>query len=210
VYRLFHWLTYSSRNPLHGAIGTPESSSYYPHEAQFAAKPASPVPQSTSSAQGPPASEAPTSFPESISERIWNEAYDRLKKRESRLVDAYERVASEKIDKGEISTEGSQLDKNLIEQTNKEKRRLQMGLLVKTGMEKTEQEGEVKEGIGSAMKGILLFKDLVGQAVSTTPQGALAWTGVSLIMQVCSPAACKASADKEDYRKPIYGDGSKS
>jgi len=53
--------------------------------------------------------------PESISECIWNEAYDRLKKKESRLVDAYEKVVSEKIDKGEISTEGSHLDKNLIE-----------------------------------------------------------------------------------------------
>jgi hypothetical protein len=92
---------------------------------------------------------------------------------------------SEKIDKGEISAEGSQLDKNLIEQTNKEKRRLQMERLVNAGMEKTERERGIKEDVGSAMKGILLFKDLVGQAVSTTPQGALAWTGVSLAMQVC-------------------------
>jgi len=92
---------------------------------------------------------------------------------------------SEKIDKGEISTEGSQLDKNLIEQTNKEKRRLQMELLVKAGMKKTEREREIKENVGSAMKGILLFKDLIGQAVSTIPQGALAWAGVSLAMQVC-------------------------
>ena len=92
---------------------------------------------------------------------------------------------SEKIDKGEISTEGSQLDKNLIEQTNKEKRRLQMELLVKAGMKKTERDREIKETVGSAMKGILLFKDLIGQAVSTIPQGALAWAGVSLAMQVC-------------------------
>ena len=76
---------------------------------------------------------------------------------------------SEKIDKGEISAEGSQLDKNLIEQTNKEKRRLQMERLVNAGMEKTERERGIKEDVGSTMKGILLFKDLVGQAVSTTP-----------------------------------------
>ena len=91
---------------------------------------------------------------------------------------------SEKIDKGEISAEGSQLDKNLIEQTNKEKRRLQMERLVNAGMEKTEREREIKEDVGGAMKGILLFKDLVGQAVSTIPQAALAWTGVSVVMQV--------------------------
>jgi len=60
-----------------------------------------------------------------------------------------------------------------------------MELLVKAGMKKTEREREIKEDVGSAMKGILLFKDLVGQAVSTIPQGALAWTGVSLAMQVC-------------------------
>lgn len=94
-------------------------------------------------------------------------------------------MVSEKIDKGQISTEGSHLDNNLIKQTNKEKRRHQMEVLVNDGMQKTEREMEIKKDVGSAMKGILLFKDLVGQAVSTIPQGALAWAGVSLAMQVC-------------------------
>jgi hypothetical protein len=52
-------------------------------------------------------------------------------------------------------------------------------------MEKTKRELEIKEKISGAMHGIRAFKDLIGQAVSTVPQAALAWTGVSLIMEVC-------------------------
>jgi len=178
--------TDASHEALQGVARTPgPSTDGDPPEAQVAAK--SLPSQSASLAPPSCASEAPAPPPESISDRIWDEAYDRLKKKEPGLVDAYEKIASEKIEKGEISTEGSQLDKNAIEQTDKEKRRLQMELLLKAGMRKTEKEQEVKEGIGSAMKAVLLFKDLVGQAVSTTPQGALAWTGVSLAMQVCLP-----------------------
>jgi hypothetical protein len=149
-----------------------------------AAQPASVVQQSTSSAPPPAASQAPTSSLESISERIWNEAYDRLKKKEPRLVNAYEKVLTEKINNGEVGTEGSYLDSNLVEQTSKGKRKRQMELLVNASMQKTEREREIKEDVGSAIKGILLFKDLVGQAVSTIPQAVLAWAGVSLAMQV--------------------------
>jgi hypothetical protein len=53
-----------------------------------------------------------------------------LEEKERSLVDAYAKIVPEQIVDGEI-TEGSKLDKNLIEQINKEKRRLRMELLVK-------------------------------------------------------------------------------
>ena len=92
---------------------------------------------------------------------------------------------SENIDQSEVSTKGPPLDKNLIEQMDKKERMLQMERLVTAGMEKTKRKREIKEDVGSALKGISLFNDFVGQAVSATPQGALAWMGVSLVMQVC-------------------------
>ena len=167
--------------------GKPETSTDVgPHKAQVAAIPAaSSVHQSTSPAPPPPALQAPTSSPGSISERIWDEAYDRLKKTESKLVDTYEKIVSENIDQSEVSTKGPPLDKNLIEQMDKNERMLQMERLVTAGMEKTKREREIKEDVGSALKGISLLNDFVGQAVSATPQGALAWMGVSLVMQVC-------------------------
>jgi len=42
-----------------------------------------------------------------ISERLWNEAYDGLKQKESKLVDAYERILSGELKKDESSPEGS-------------------------------------------------------------------------------------------------------
>lgn len=105
----------------------------------------------------------------SISESIWNKAYDGLKGEKPKLVEAYEKLVSEQMDKGKISTEGLQLDDNSIEQKDTKKRRLQMEQLVNFGKDETERERKIKEGVGSALKGILLFKDLVGQVVSTMP-----------------------------------------
>jgi hypothetical protein len=119
-----------------------------------------------------------------ISERLWNEAYDGLKQKESKLVDAYERILSQELEKDDSSPEGSQLDENSIEQTNKDKRWSQMERLVQAGLKKTEWESKKKQTVGAALQGLLSLKDLIGSALETMPQAALAWTGVCFAMQV--------------------------
>jgi len=59
-----------------------------------------------------------------------------------------------------------------------------MELLVQAGLRKTEWESEMKENVGAALQGVLSLKELIGSALGTIPQAALAWTGVCFAMQV--------------------------
>jgi len=101
------------------SVDQPASSPGLPHPAISQAL--------TSTTQ--PTSSTTSSLP-NVSERLWNEAYDRLKQKESKLVDAYERILSRELEKDDSSPEGSQMDENWIEQTDKDKRWSQMELLV--------------------------------------------------------------------------------
>jgi hypothetical protein len=76
------------------------------------------------------------------------------------------------------------MDENSIEQTDKGKRWSQMGQLVQAGLKKTEWESKMKQTGGATLQGLLSLKDLIGSALETIPQAALAWTGVCFTMQV--------------------------
>lgn len=168
---------------------------------QDAAGPASsvhrPVPPRSPVLPPPATSQVPTSTTQptfsttppspNISERLWNEAYDGLKQKESKLVDAYERILSREFGKDDSSSEGSQMDENSIEQTDKDKRWSQMERLVQAGLKKTEWESKKKQTVGAALQGPLALKDLIGSALETMPQAALAWAGVCFAMQVGLP-----------------------
>jgi hypothetical protein len=44
----------------------------------------------------------------------------------------------------------------------------------------------VKQAVGEVMQGVLSMKDIIGSALQTVPQAALAWTGVCFAMQASS------------------------
>jgi hypothetical protein len=142
-----------------------------------------PPPTTSKSLTSQPTTYTTSSSPK-VSVHIWNEAYHRLKQTESKLVDAYERILSRELEKDDSGPEGSQIAKNSIEQTDNDKRGLQMEWLVQAGLGKTERESNIKQTVGAALQGVLSLKDLIGSALQTTPQAALAWTGVCFAMQV--------------------------
>jgi len=141
-----------------------------------------PASQARTSTTQPTSSTTSSSL--NVSERLWNEAYDRLKQKESKLVDAYERFLSRELEKDDSSPEGLQMDHNSIEQTDKDKRWSQMERLVQAGLEKTERESKMKQTVGAALQGLLSLKDQISSALQAIPQAALAWTGVCFAMQV--------------------------
>jgi hypothetical protein len=123
--------------------------------------------------------------------QLWNRAYEELKVVEDKLVDAYERVLSRELDENTSTSLASEDQRNAIEQANPETRRSQMRELIQTGLKKTEKEAKVKQGFGNAIQGVLNVKDMIDSAVQACPQAALAWTGVSLALQVSlSPWNC--------------------
>ena len=117
---------------------------------------------------------------------MWNRAYDDLKRREPKIIDAYERILSQELTKDDPGHDTSRVE-NTIEQADKTKRWSQMQRLVQARLEKTEREDEVKQAAGEVMQGLLSVKDAIGFVLQTAPQAALAWTGVCFALQVDSP-----------------------
>ena len=119
-----------------------------------------------------------------IAQRLWDRAYDNLKADESALVLAYEKILSRELNEKAPKSEELESQINTIEQRDPAVRRLQMGLLVKAGLKKTESVVKVKHGIGEAVNFILSAKNIIDSAVQMVPQAALAWAGVCFALQV--------------------------
>jgi hypothetical protein len=116
--------------------------------------------------------------PPTLPERLWNRAYDDLKAEEPSIVEGYERVLSR--------PEGAALDaapQNAIEQGRVGRQR-QMQQLLKAGLKKTEKEAKIWAGAGTAVDFILSAKSIIDAAVEAMPAAAVAWTGVSIALQV--------------------------
>jgi hypothetical protein len=127
------------------------------------------------------------SSPHDIPNRIWDVAYDRLKEKEPKLVDAYERILSQDSQENGLTYLGLLLDENLVEQTDNNQRRLQMEQIVQRGLKETEKESKIRHMVGTALGGVLSLNDLVSASLQATPQAALAWSGVCFALQVGLP-----------------------
>jgi hypothetical protein len=126
-------------------------------------------------APGAATSDTVPSTSSDLPERLWNRAYDELKAKEDKWVDAYERILSRELKGCDSSSTNLELQKNEIEQKSPIKRRQQMNQLVEAGLRKTAGEDKMKQVIGEAMQGVLNVKDMIGWALQPVPQAALAW-----------------------------------
>ena len=164
-----------------GESSQPETS---PILAPQSAEKISTIPQPASSDQLVTTSNTVASDPPSLPEQLWDRAYDELKANESKLVGVYEKILSLELKEGDSSSVTSGLYDNTIEQTKLTLRRSQMRQLIQAGLKKTEKEAKVKRGIGNAMEVVNSAKDIIGSAIQTVPQAALAWTGVCFALQI--------------------------
>jgi hypothetical protein len=122
----------------------------------------------------------------SPSERLWDRAYDELKDKEckeSKWVDAYEKIMTRVLEKGDLSPTAPELDENVIE-IDLATRRLQMNKLVEDGLKKTEKLANVMKGIGDAIRVIDSVKVTIGKAIESVPYAGIAWAGVCFALQV--------------------------
>jgi hypothetical protein len=79
------------------------------------------------------------------------------------------------------------LAKNLIKKDDRETRRTQMKQLIQGGLKRTEKEAKLKQNIGEVTKVITNASNIISSALQACPQAALAWTGVTLAIQVSLP-----------------------
>ena len=122
----------------------------------------------------------------SPSERLWDRAYDELKdkeSKESKWMDAYEKIMTRILKKGDLSPTAPEPDENEIE-TDLAARRLQMNKLVEDGLKKTEKLANVMKGIGNAIRVIDSVKETIGKGIASVPYAGIAWAGVCIALQV--------------------------
>jgi len=137
------------------------------------ATPAVPATPSKSSAQTEPAIRP---------EQLWDQAYDDLKCDEPKLFAFYETILSHDLD----SSKGAK--GNIIEQTDRTKRRSQMEHLLNTGLDKTAELAKAEKKIGDAMKIVLSVKEAIGSGLQAVPIAALTWTGICVALEVRVPS----------------------
>jgi hypothetical protein len=133
---------------------------------------------------------APTESKQFRPEHLWDLAYDSLKMDEPKLVEAYEKTLSHEMNEplsndaaaGNHAVSGTQ--KNVIEQNNPEKRRLQMEKAVQAGLKRTEKEAKAKEGLDTVVNIVLSTKTIVDSALQAAPYAALAWSGCCFALQI--------------------------
>jgi hypothetical protein len=115
-------------------------------------------------------------------EQLWDQAYDDLKRDEPKLFDFYETILSHDLD----SSKGAK--GNIIEQTDRMKRRSQMEDLLNTGLDNTAKQAKAAKNIGDAMKIVLSVKEAIGSGLQAVPIAALTWTGICVALEVSVPS----------------------
>ncbi|RYP42429.1 hypothetical protein DL768_010338 [Monosporascus sp. mg162] len=158
---------------------------------------APPLPASPTPTTSTPQPASPDSTTSELQGRLWNEAYDDLKKKEPKLVDAYERLLSRELSEKDSSSTGETSQKNEIEQTDSKTRRSQMVRLVQAGLEKTEKEAAVKHDIQEKMHAVSSVKELIDTAVKSVPEAAIAWTGACFALQMLANPISEAGANRD-------------
>ncbi|KAK4232875.1 NACHT domain-containing protein [Achaetomium macrosporum] len=132
--------------------------------------------------------------------RLWDRAYNDLKQEEPELVDAYEKILSRQLEDGPGSAV-PESQPNTIAQNNSDARRRQMAQLIYAGLDKTEREFKIKEGLGVAVDVVLSARSIISSAIQAVPQAALPWTGICVALEMLANpiTATEANRNGIDY-----------
>lgn len=147
-------------------------------------------------------SAAPSSVPVSdLAAELWDAAYNEAKRREGKLVEAYETILSaQQLLSAQLEKDAGQdfsapmaddpyqlqdlsLHQNVIP-ADPMKRRQKMQGLLKDGMKRAERKAKFQKGVETAAEIVSMFKEVVDKAIQASPQAALAWVGVCVVLQL--------------------------
>ena len=144
---------------------------------------------------GQPSKEEPSlDTPSAISDKLWDDAYDKVQADDPSLVENYEKIitmelAAARTNDGTaaIVAPGSQpreLKSNEISQNDKEVRRRQMAALVTTRIDSSEKRGTAKNVLVGSINIVTQAKAIIGSALAACPAAGLAFSGVCLVLEV--------------------------
>jgi predicted component of type VI protein secretion system len=128
-----------------------------------------------------------TVAPPSLSEQLWDAAYDAVKGDEPSLVRTYEKILSWELGRGQDGSQEVQADsaiKNVIE-PDPGRRRRQMAQLVERRQARAEKRNTTMQVARRGVEILGAFKEVVAGALIAYPPAALAFAGVCLLSEVC-------------------------
>ncbi|KAK1837820.1 nwd1 protein, partial [Colletotrichum chrysophilum] len=161
-----------------------KSNSASPHVSP----PPTPISQSSSPLQ------TPISTANNLKERLWNEAYDNLKRSESKLVEAYENLLSAELP-GDSHTLAASAENHI--KPDPQERWHQMELLVQVGLQKTKKDAESKQKASDVIRVISPLKEGIGKAVQAAPEAAIAWVGVSFALEILANPVTESGINRD-------------
>ncbi|RKK68447.1 Vegetative incompatibility protein HET-E-1 [Fusarium oxysporum] len=144
----------------------------------------------------PTSTDSETSPLPSLQEQLWNQAYDELKASEPKLVEAYEKILSVGLHRNDPSSVTCESTENEIEGA-RETRCRQMQQLVKAGLDRTQKQASIKQGINEGLQAVQVVRGIVDKAVQAAPEAAIAWVGVCLGLEVFSNPVTEARDNRE-------------
>ncbi|PNP60635.1 hypothetical protein FNYG_14638 [Fusarium nygamai] len=134
-----------------------------------------------------------------IRRQIWNEAYDKVKDDEPDTVDAYEKILSAQLAAGDADPSSDRNPINIIAE-NAEARQAQMKTLVGQGLDKTEKEAMIKEKFNEGLQPVNNVKDFVSIAVKSEPTAAVAWLGITTLIDLVANPLTEPGINREGVR----------
>lgn len=121
--------------------------------------------------------------------RLWNEAYDSLRKDEPKLVDAYERIISSKLKSTDQATNlpnsVERADTSNAIYQDQERRCQQMQIFIEHELNQTATSTASSRKTSRSLHVMGALREAVGTALHTVPQGAVAWAAVVMGLDVC-------------------------
>ncbi|KAH7207383.1 hypothetical protein DER44DRAFT_373147 [Fusarium oxysporum] len=144
----------------------------------------------------PTSTDSETSPLPSLQEQLWNQAYDELKASEPKLVEAYEKILSVGLHRNDPSSVTCESTENEIEGA-RETRCRQMQQLVKAGLDRTQKQASIKQGINEGLQAVQVVRGIVDKAVQAAPEAAIAWVGVCLGLEVFSNPVTESRDNRE-------------
>ncbi|KAF4920398.1 Vegetative incompatibility protein HET-E-1, partial [Colletotrichum fructicola] len=150
--------------------------------------PPTPISQSSSPLQ------TPISTANNLKERLWNQAYDNLKRSESKLVEAYENLLSAELP-GDSHTPAASAENHI--KPDPQERWHQMELLVQVGLQKTKKDAESKQKASDVIRVISPLKEGIGKAVQAAPEAAIAWVGVSFALEILANPVTESGINRD-------------
>ncbi|KAH1598871.1 hypothetical protein KXX44_005394 [Aspergillus fumigatus] len=138
-------------------------------------------------AQGPEEHSTKQSAELSISQRIWNAAYDSLEedRATAKLVKSYLKTLTTVLeDENGSSVSASEDDELAAQLQSPTTRQEYLKKLVSDGQKKIETSSKIKMAVGDVAQFILSAKGMIDLAVQSIPQAALPWAGVCIGLQI--------------------------